>query len=231
MAYQFEATSVEGFIQQLVTNYFGGGFYRYVTGWVPRDKDPRAVDAKLLAKYRIAVSPTERQRRKAAGRANLHYLRHGRFWVICASAAGESEFFEQERDNLRDVREVPLKAFGYSIQVVRGGYLRKALEDDVPRRDGKYRVRVMVQRERLLDLKAYFLDVALRLPADELARSFAGVPFEPYARVRRQLLGLLRSVNRVRKAAGLDVLPAECVRLRKRIVYVFADPARDPLAA
>lgn len=226
MPYQYEATSAAGFIQQLVTNILGRGFYRYVTGWVPGDKDPRAVDAKLLVRYRIAVSPTERQRRKAAGRANLHYLRHGRQWVICATPDGESEFFERERGNLRDAREVPLKAFGYSIKVVRGGFLRTREAGDPARPDGRYRVRVMMQRERYLDLKAYFLDVALRLPADELARSFAAVPFEPYAKVRRQLAAILRAVNRARKAAGLGVLPTECLRLRKQIVHVFGEAGR-----
>ena len=230
MAYRYEATSPEGFIQQLVTNLFANGFYRYVCGWVPAGKDPKALDAKLLAKYRIAVSATERQRRKAAGRANLHYLRHGRFWVICATATGASEFFEAERENIRDVRDVPLKAFGYSVRVARGQFLRKSSPDEPAVKDGKYRVRVLIQRERYLDLKAYFLDMALPLPVDELARAFAGVPFEPYAPVRRQLVTLLRLVNRKRKTAGLDLVPFEAVRLRKRIVHVF-DVAGEKLAA
>lgn len=231
MAYRFEATSPEGFIQQLVTNYFGSGYFRYVCGWVKNGKDPLAVDAKLLAKYRIAVSPTERQRRKAAGKANLHYLRHGRFWVICATPKGASEFFEAERENLRDIRETPLKAFGYSVRVARGQFLRKSTPDEPAIKDGKYRVRVLIQRERYLDLKAYFLDMALPLPVEELARAFAGVPFEPYAPVRRQLVTLLRLVNRKRKAARLDLVPFECVRLRKRIVQVFGEVESERLAA
>lgn len=47
--------------------------------------------------------------------------------------------------------------------------------------------------------------------------------FEPYAPVRRQLLNLLRTVNRTRKRAGFEPLPVECLRLKRRIYRPFED--------
>ena len=78
MPYQCVATSVAGFVQQLACNYLPHGYWFYVTGHMPEKKDPRAVDEKLLGKYDIALSRQSRARRKLAGYANLHYLRHGR---------------------------------------------------------------------------------------------------------------------------------------------------------
>lgn len=45
---------------------------------------------------------------------------------------------------------------------------------------------------------------------------------EPYAPVRRQLLNLLRAVNRAWKQAGYEPVPVECLRLKRRIYRPFA---------
>ena len=76
MDYRSEATSVEGFVQQLVSNYLASGYWFYVTGSVPVRKDPRTVDRKLVERYGIALSRPSRSRRKAAGLANLHLIRY-----------------------------------------------------------------------------------------------------------------------------------------------------------
>ena len=78
MRYRAEATSVEGFVQQIACCYLRHGYWFYVTGVVPKHIDPRAVDEKLVAKYGIAVSESTGLRRKRAGYANLQYIRHGR---------------------------------------------------------------------------------------------------------------------------------------------------------
>ena len=56
-------------------------------------KDPLAVDAKLIAKYGIAVSESTRARRKKAGQANLQYLRFERFFVVLATK-GTHRFYD-----------------------------------------------------------------------------------------------------------------------------------------
>ena len=54
-----------------------------------------------------------------------------------------------------------------------------------------------------------------------MAREFYQFPFEPYAPIRRQLLKLLRKVNRVRKRAGYAILPPEVLPMRRRVVKPF----------
>lgn len=220
MPYRCEATSREGFIQHLACNLLPAGYWFYVLGRIPEGKDPRATDAKLLGRYGIDISPSARSRRKRAGLSNLHYIRFGREFLLLATH-GKHPFFADESANLCDVRKVAIKVGGYSLRVVKGGFLRKG-EQDVPAvEDGKLRVRVQIGRERFLDLKAYFLELATRLPAEELARAFYAVPFEPYAPVRLQLWNLLRWVNNARHAAGLERLPASVVRTKRRIVKPF----------
>lgn len=57
--------------------------------------------------------------------------------------------------------------------------------------------------------------------ADWQAREFYQFPFEPYAPIRRQLLKLLRKVNRVRKRAGFAILPPDILPMRRRVVKPF----------
>lgn len=57
----------------------GRGYWFFVTGQIPVDKDPAAVDRKLIERYRGDISRWSRLRRKRAGIASVQYLRHGRF--------------------------------------------------------------------------------------------------------------------------------------------------------
>jgi hypothetical protein len=230
MEYRFEAGSVEGFVQLLAANYLPHGYWFYVTGSVPLGKDPRAVDGKLLMKYGVAVSRQARARRKQAGLANVHYLRHGRFWVLLATH-GEHRFFSEEGERVRDVRRLPIQFEGYSLSVKRGHFLKKASPDEPAVPDTKLRVRVQIARDRYQTMKAYYLDLATHRSTDWFRNEFWRVPFEPYAPVRRQMLNLLRLVNDARKAAGYELIPTDVLRYRRRIVKPFhADIALTDLA-
>jgi len=215
MRYRAEATSVEGFVQQIACCYLRHGYWFYVTGTVPEGKDPRAVDAKLIGKYGIAVSESTRRRRKCAGLANLQYVRHGRFFALMATK-GKHRFFEEEQGRLRDFRLHPLRYAGYSISYKRGGRTRTGEVDT------RWHAHVSIDREPYLDLRAHLLDMALRRRADDLALAFYEIRFERYAPVRRQLLLLLRRVNAARKRAGLGPVPTDALCLRRRIVRPFA---------
>ena len=68
------------------------------------------------------------------------------------------------------------------------------------------------------------LELAVHRSAESLAQAFYEIAFEPYAPVRRQLLNILRAVNRTRKQSGFSRIPVEVVPLRRRIVRPF-----DPL--
>ncbi len=218
--YRGEATSLEGFVQQLAANYLPHGYWHYVTGWIPERKDPRAVDRKLIAKYRITASRGSRFRRKQAGLANLHYLRHRRFFVLLATA-GAHPFLAEEKARLKDVRVTPIIYGGYSLTVTRGQFLKKQSVDEPAAIDGKHRVRVQIARLQYAELKAYFLEAGWRRPLGQVAAELYGLPFEPYAPVRKQLLNLLRLVNEKRQEVRLEKLGPEVLRYRRRIVPPF----------
>ena len=214
MRYRCETTSVEGFVQLLACNYLPHGYWFYVTGSIPADKDVRKVDAKLISKYDIDITRTTRSRRKRSGRSNLHYLRYERFFALVATR-GEHHFFTQESACIRDIREVPLKFMGYAIGYRRGNRKRDGTVDHC------WHSHVQIERNRYNELKASFLDLATRRAARGLAREFYQLPFEPYAPVRRQLLNILRAVNAVRKRSGFEPLPFQVLPLRRRVVKPF----------
>lgn len=200
--YRCEASSVEGFIQQLAVAYISNGYFFYVTGHVPEAKEPTRVDAKLIKRYGIDVSKWSRARRKRAGAANLQYLRHNRLFVLLATH-GEHAFFAEEGKSVRDVRRVPLKAFGYAVSY-KGGHAH-----------------VRIEREEFKRMKAHFLELATHRRADAVAAEFGRLPFEPYAPIRRQLIEVLRAVNRARRAMGYELVPFEALRLHRRIMRPF----------
>ena len=213
--YRSVATSIEGFVQQLAVGYITHGYWFYVTGTIPEQKDPSAVDAKLIARYGIARSKWTRCRRKQAGLANVQYLRHGRFFILIATS-GEHPFFAAEAARLRDVREYPVQFHGYSIGCRLG-------------RDGRrYHASVRIGREAYRALKAQFEHAATRRSAEELRRALRALPFSPFAPVRRQFCALLRVINGRRKTAGLELLSSDVLRLRRRSVRPFAAVAANP---
>jgi hypothetical protein len=148
--YRCVATSLPGLIQQLAVAYVARGYWFYVKGRIPVDKDPETVDRKLIEKYGIDVSKWERSRRKKAGLANLHYLRLGRMFVLIATH-GKHTFFDEEALAIRDIRRVPFKHGGYVIT----------------HRNGHASVRI--DRETYKRLKAYLIDLAPRRSAEHMA--------------------------------------------------------------
>lgn len=210
MIYRCETVSVEGFVQQLAISYIGHGYWFYVTGVVPEHKDPERVDEKLLEQYDAGLSKWARARRRRAGLANVHYIRHDRFFVLIASR-GEHRFFQDE-PNHKDVRRDAIRFGGYSI-----GYRMGV--------DRRSHPSVRIHPEEYRKLKAHLLSVACHRSVENLIAEFQRVRFEPYAPVRRQLLNLLRAVNRLRKSAGFEPVPMTSLRLRRRVVRPFGDVA------
>lgn len=214
MKYRAEATSVEGFVQQIACCYLRWGYWFYVTGRIPAKKDPRAVDEKIIAKYGIAVSESTRARRKKSGLANLQYIRHEQFFVILATK-GEHRFFDDEHDVIRDIRRVPIKYAGYSISYRQGGRTAEGKLDD------KWHSHVEIEREQYLDLKMHLTTWAIRRPAEKVAASFWNLPVQPYAPVRRQLLQILKAVNATRGQVGFDPVESTALNFRRQVVRPF----------
>lgn len=202
MQYSCEATSVEGFIQQLAVQYVAHGYFYFVTGRVPERKDPADVDRKLLERYGIERSKWSRSRQKHAGRANLHYLRHRDFFVLVATE-GAHQFFEAERAQVRDLRKTWLKAFQYEIGSRNGHAL------------------VRIERGEYRRLKSYFLDLGVHRSAKDLANKIFRLPFVPYQPVYKQLRRMVWELNRKRKAAGFEPVSLYCVRKLRKVVRPF----------
>ena len=204
--YRCVATSVAGFIQQLAVSYVGRGYVFYVCGEIPGHKAPEKTDQKILRQYDVGLSKWARARRKRAGLANVHYLRHGRFYVILATH-GDHPFFDGEGERVRDVRRRPLKFAGHSISFRMG--------------QGKWHPSVRIELERYREVKAYFEEVASKKSVETLTRELHALPFQPFAPVRGQLFNVLRALNRKRAAGGLEPVAVTALRLRRAPVKVF----------
>jgi len=204
--YRCEATSVQGFIQQLAVSYVGRGYWFYVAGAVPEGKDPSVVDEKLIKKYEIGISKWSRARRRRAGLASIQYIRFGRFFVLLATL-GEHRFFAEEGE-IRDIRRFPIRCYGYSISYRQG-------------RDGKWHPSVRIDAAEFAVLKARLLRVALTGSVDFLASRVRALRFAAYAPVRNQYRQLLRELNRKRRLASLEALPGGILPTRRRVVGPF----------
>jgi hypothetical protein len=207
--YRCEATTLEGFVQQLAVGYVSRGYWFYVTGFIPAGKDPYAVDEKLVSRYGLAISKWARARRKQTGAASVQYLRFRRYFVLIATH-GRHRFFDEEGTNVRDVRRSPIRAGGYSV-----GY-----------RGGRPHVRI--DREEYLRIKSYFTEVAQRRSAERIRAELAALPFEPYAPIRSQYCVILRLVNRLRQQAGLPLVSTSSLRFKRRIYRPF-EPVKEPV--
>jgi hypothetical protein len=194
--YRYLATSISGFVQQLAVSYLRHGYWFYVTGWIPRGKDPRAVDAKLIETYGIDKTKWARAWAKTRGVAGIQYLRHESFFVLMATH-GEHLFFEREKGAIRDAREVPIRYAGYAMSY-RGGHPHVRIEH------GDY-----------LMLRAWFEHEATRRDTEALGRALRQLPYEPYGPVKRQLFNVLRGINRIRRSAGLEQVGNEWLQLRQ----------------
>jgi hypothetical protein len=205
--YRCEATSVEAFVQQLACNLVNHGYWFYTTGRIPEGKNAWAIDRKLIEGYGLELSKWQRARRKANGEAKVSYLRFRRFFVIAATE-GRHAFFRRERP--KDIRRQPLIFSGYSIGCSLGS-------------DGRYHASVKIDSDTFNSLRSYLLGIAVYRNPQALREAFNEWKFEPYARVRRQMLRLLREVNEARRPSGFEEIPRSVLALRRFPKRVFAD--------
>jgi hypothetical protein len=209
MIYRHIAVSENAFVQQLAVAYVNHGYWYYVTGIIPGCKDVEKVDQKLIEKYNIAISKWARARRKKQGRANVHYLRHRHFFVLVATR-GTHHFFREEGENIKNIKYDPIHFSGYSISYKQG-------------MDRKWHASVRIHPVMYTHLKSYFLDMATCRSLGQIRIELLKLPFEPYAPVRRQLLNIVRAVNRARLKAGFEPVPIEYLRLKRHVLKPFTE--------
>ena len=190
MGYKCEATSLKGFVQQLACNYLLHGYRWFVQGRIPDGKDPSVVDASIVNRYGIDIAESTRYRRKKLGKANLQYLRYGQDFVLIATN-GRHEFKDVEAKSIRDIEDGKSRILvrKYSISRRSGGA------------DGKLHSHVQIDWEHYKGLKAMFVGKAFN--TKQVAAMFYQFPFEPYAPIQRQLISILKEVNRRRRSSGL----------------------------
>ena len=184
-----------------------------MTGRIKPGKDPTLLDRKLIDKYGIDASERERADRKRRGLANMQYIRHGNWFVLLATE-GHHAFKQQEQKQIRDCRRHPIRFEGYSISYRRSPITPKG-------GDPKWHACVRIDGPTYKQLKSYFLDRATHRNAKTLAQDFARVPYARYAPVRRQLLNILRAVNKARSKQRFDELKPSAIGLRRKIVKPF----------
>lgn len=210
--YKCQATSLEGFIQQLAVAYVARKYFFYVTGRVPERLTAAEHDERMLAKFDVARSKWSRyRRRRRCGPdgfplANVQYIRFRDFWVLLATAGHHRFFDEHSRGNkpqYHDIRERPITFGGYSI-----GW--------------RSRVTVRLSSQTYSELRRYFVERAvLNYSTADLEREFQAFPFDAYAGVSRQVQAIYRAVNRVRRTAGVPLLAKDCLRLKRCVVRPF----------
>ncbi len=205
--YRCEATSVEGFIQQLAVSYIANGYRFYVPGVIPAEKDPRAVDAKLIDRYSIDCSKFVRCRRKKRGFASVQYLRWERVFVLVATP-GQHRIFTDEAAVIQNFIHTPFRFLDYAIGL--------SIQEDTTHPS------VRIACDAFQVLKRRFLRVALSDSVETLERRFHQLPFAPYAPIRRQLFGLLSAINRTRQEADLERVAWSAIRRQRKPVRPFA---------
>jgi hypothetical protein len=210
--YQCEARSLDGFIAQLI-RYVASGHYFYITSRIPERKDPMAVDRKLVELYDIAKPRWARARRRLVGTSGIHYLRYGRFFILIATH-GKHSFFTDHATTFRDIRRQALHAGGYAVR-----YTYSVQEK-------RWKVFVRLDRQAYRNVRAQMLDMAIR-PAyrspEILEQEFRRLRWQPYEPVRRQLVAILKSVNRARGRARLPKLTMTCIPKHRRSGSVFVE--------
>ncbi len=68
--------------------------------------------------------------------------------------------------------------------------------------DPKWHSCVEIERNTRLRLHAYFMEIAKHRSPDNLAYEFANTGFVPYAPIKRQLVRVIKDVNKARSTAG-----------------------------
>ncbi len=213
-SYRCIASSPEGLVQQVAVSYLRHGYWFYVTGRINPEKDPLALDEKLTKKYGIDSNERARSDRKRRGLANMQYIRYGN-WFLLLATEGHHPFKQQEKNQIRDCRRYSIKFEGYSISYRRSPITPKGGGDP------KWHACVRIDNPTYKQLKSYFLDLANHRSSKNLNQAFGRIPYARYAPVRRQLLLILRSVNKVRSKQNYDELPPSAIKLRRAIVKPF----------
>ena len=220
--YHYDTLSIDGFLSQLVRYITQGGHYFYIRCLVPEHKDPHAIAAKLLTRYGIRRKRWQRKRRNLKNAASIHFLMHGRLFVIILSKGRHDQFYADHGGNVLDIRRTALKAFGYSIRY------------SIPTGQSRPKVSIRLDQDTYRQLKSHMLTIATwdsYGDPQRIQNEFRRLPYQSYQPVYQQLFGIGRAVNRARQRRGFLPIDLKCIRRERHLQKVFAELPEESKAA
>ncbi len=233
MEYRCVATSVSGFVQQLVSCYLPHGYWFYVSGVLPPSKDPQAIDQKLMAKYGIGVSRHVAGEAESRGhcqralhpvRAEVPALSNTRLPSVLRRRGPEHSRCPENPHQVRRILH-----FGsprrFSEKAKRSGPGRQGYE---VARSHEFKFSGSCTAAAACRSGLASRHIAVHRSVSQLARELADLPFEPYAPIRQQLLNVVRRVNQRRRASSMELLTFSVLRYRRRIVRPFGTQELSP---
>ncbi|QEG36074.1 hypothetical protein [Bythopirellula goksoeyrii] len=218
----------------------------YATGVVSeRFRDcPLEHDRRMIKLYDTAAPKWDTWRRKKQGMARYKYLRFENTWWLFASS-GERSLME-ERNQVHHIRDVPIKFEGYSIRLRQGGFERRSREERIrvnrewdtykeAKARGKHAAKparakrhqrqvasVRIERGALEGLEMEVVKLARKGKRHQVATWFFQLEFSPYRPVYEQQKTILRKVNKVLGARGIEKLPTSIIRWKRENTQAYA---------
>jgi hypothetical protein len=177
---KYEAKTLYIFFRK-ISQYINCGYYRYALRSIPKNKDPKVIDEKLLKVYEVTYDRTRRMRNLKKGQANVVYVRFSYCFILLATE-GFNEAFN--KIDSKDFRTTPLHFVGYSVGV----------------RNQKNCV--LIAPQRMKRLKEFGLKISLH-NEKRLMSLFKKVAPYPISGIMKQKQKLLSEINKKRKTAGL----------------------------
>ncbi len=173
------------FLRRIAIDYMRYGYYRWALRFIPPERDPQTLDAKLSEAYGVTACRTTRMRQRRRGLAVVQYVRWEHTFVLLATE-GTHEQFGKLRSY--DARNAPLHIGAYAIGV-----------------DGSGVVVVQVRQQ-------VWLAVSKRIHLNALGdrtiveTRINALPFYRFPGVTGQLRDLVKTVNQRRRVAGLPLI-------------------------
>lgn len=174
------------FLRRIAIDYMRYGYYRWALRFIPPERDPQKLDAKLIDAYGVTACRTTRMRQRRQGLAVVQYVRWEHTFVLLATEGTHEQF---GRLRSYDAREAPLHIGAYTI-----GY-----------RASSHVVVVQVRQQVWLALSKR---IHLHALSDRAAMEMRinSLPFYRFPGVTGQLRDLVKAINQRRRVAGLPLI-------------------------
>lgn len=172
------------FLRRIAIDSMRYGYVRWALRYIPPDRDPHILDAKLTEVYGVTDCRTTRRRQRQRGLAVVKYIRHHHTFVLLATEGVHEQF-----DRLRsyDARVTPLHVGQYAIGV----------------QVNQVVVQVRHQVWQAVSQRIHFDALGNRAIVEAKITS---LPFYRFPGVNQQIRALVKTINQRRRIAGLPLI-------------------------